>query len=144
MARPKRNTVDYFSHDCIQSKSLHIIENMYGNDGYAFYFKLRELLGRTDGHSYDLTEFQGWEYLLVLTRVDKVKAEKILETLVALGEINEEMLNEEGRIWWQSFIDLLEDVYSRRKNSIPNKDSHHFEQKYGNLNEDEKVMLMQG
>ncbi|MDA8753579.1 DUF4373 domain-containing protein [Candidatus Marinimicrobia bacterium] len=144
MARPKKNTVDYFSHDCIQNKSLHIIENMYGNDGYSFFFKLRELLGRTHGHSYDLTEFQGWEYLLVVTRVSKRKAEEIMDTLVELGELDEEMLNKEGRIWWQSFVDLLEDVYSRRKNEIPNKDSHHFEKKYGDCSEDEMMMLIQG
>ena len=67
-----------------------------------------------------------------------------MDTLVDLGELDKEMLNKEGRIWWQSFVDLLEDVYSRRKNSIPNKDSHHFEQKYGDSSEDEIKILIEG
>ena len=115
MARPKKNTVDYFSHDCFQSKSLHIINRMYGNDGYAFYFKLREILGRTDNHAYDCTEFGAWEYLLTETELTEDNAKKIMQTLFDLGELDKNLFEDTGVIWWQSFVDLLEDVYSRRK-----------------------------
>ena len=45
MARPKKNTVDYFPHDCYWSKELEIFVNKHGNDGYAFYYRLFEQLG---------------------------------------------------------------------------------------------------
>ena len=48
MARPAKLTVDYFPHIINQGKTIFIIENNYGNDGYAFWFKLLELLGATD------------------------------------------------------------------------------------------------
>ena len=127
MARPKKNIVDYFSHDCFQEKPLHIIDKMYGNDGYAFYFKLRELLGRTNNHAYDCTEFGAEEYLLVETGLSKDAYEKIMETLFDLGELDKELYENHGIIWWQSFVDLLEDVYSRRKNNIPNKNNIFYE-----------------
>tara|TARA_Y100000591_G_C21603094_1_gene579013 strand:+ start:307 stop:741 length:435 start_codon:yes stop_codon:yes gene_type:complete len=135
MARPKKNTVDYFSHDCFQSKSLHIINRMYGNDGYAFYFKLREILGRTDNHAYDCTKFGAWEYLLTETELTEDNAKKIMQTLFDLGELDEELYNDFGILWWQSFVDLLEDVYSRRKNNIPNK-INIFVEENGRTNDD--------
>ena len=48
MARKKKHCVDYFPHDTQQSKSVRIISRQYGNDGYAFYYKLRELLGMAE------------------------------------------------------------------------------------------------
>ena len=135
MARPKKNTVDYFSHDCFQSKSLHIINQLHGNDGYAFYFKLREILGRTDNHAYDCTKFGAWEYLLTETELTEDNAKKIMQTLFDLGELDEELYNDFGILWWQSFVDLLEDVYSRRKNNIPNK-INIFVEENGRTNDD--------
>ena len=60
MARKKKNHVDYFPHDTHQSKAVRTISKTYGNDGYAFYYKLRELLGRTDNYNYDLSEQIDW------------------------------------------------------------------------------------
>ncbi len=39
MARPLKQTVDYFPHDshASDSKTLFILESKFGNDGYAFY-----------------------------------------------------------------------------------------------------------
>ena len=52
MARKKKHCVDYFPHDTQQNKSVRIISRQYGNDGYAFYYKLRELLGgHRGGHT---------------------------------------------------------------------------------------------
>ena len=44
MARPLKQTVDYFPHYVNHGKTLLIIENEYGNTGYAFWFKVIELL----------------------------------------------------------------------------------------------------
>ena len=53
MARPNKQTVDYFPHYCKHGKSLMILERQYGNDGYAGWFKLLEVLGSEPGHKYD-------------------------------------------------------------------------------------------
>lgn len=45
MARPKKQTVDYFPHFVKGGRTIFILENKFGNDGYAFWFKLLEILG---------------------------------------------------------------------------------------------------
>jgi len=49
MARPRKQTVDYFPHDTDVSsgKTLTILQSKYGNDGYAFWFKLLRMPGVT-------------------------------------------------------------------------------------------------
>ena len=56
MARPIRNTVDYFPHPCTHGKKMHFIESQYGNDGYATWFKLLEEMGNSNNHYLDLNE----------------------------------------------------------------------------------------
>ena len=63
MARPKKQTIDYFPHSCTHGKTMFIIEQKYGNDGYAFWFKLLELLGDTAGHYIDLNDEATQEFL---------------------------------------------------------------------------------
>lgn len=53
MARPTKETVDYFPHFVKCGRTIFILESKYGNDGYAFWFKLLEILGDTEGHYYD-------------------------------------------------------------------------------------------
>ena len=119
MARPRKNIVPYFPHDCNHSRTLFILEQKFGNDGYAFYFRLMELLGLTDGHSYDCSNKAEWRYLLTKTNVEENLANDIIALLIELGEINKGIWKQEKRIWWQPFVDLLEDAYSRRINAIP-------------------------
>ena len=119
MARPRKNIVTYFPHDCNHSRTLYILDQKFGNDGYAFYFRLMELLGLTDGHSYDCSNKAEWRYLLTKTNVEENLANDIIALLIELGEINKGLWKLEKRIWWQPFVDLLEDAYSRRINAIP-------------------------
>jgi hypothetical protein len=44
MARPPKSGLDYFPHDTDASSDdkLEALQLLYGNDGYAFYFKLCE------------------------------------------------------------------------------------------------------
>jgi hypothetical protein len=66
MARPKSNTVDYFTHDSNASirKTLTVIEKRFGTAGYAFWYKLLEWLGgSSEGHYYDAREPSDLELL---------------------------------------------------------------------------------
>lgn len=67
MARPKKQTVDYFPHSCVHKKTMFILEQKYGNDGYAFWFKLLEMLGSTEGHFLSLKNGMEWEFLIAKT-----------------------------------------------------------------------------
>lgn len=120
MARPKKQTVDYFPHFVNSGKTLFILEQTYGNDGYAFWFKLLELLGSTDGHYYDCRNTPAWKFLLAKTRVDEETAIEILDLLVELEAIDRELW-EHKIIWSDNFVNNLVPVYSNRKAELPKK-----------------------
>lgn len=120
MARPKKETVDYFPHFVNSGKTLYILESTFGNDGYAFWFKLLELLGHSDGHVYDCRNIPSWKFLLAKTRVDEDKAMDILNMLVELEAIDKELWQNK-LIWSDNFVVNLTPVYSNRKSSLPEK-----------------------
>ncbi len=123
MARPYKQTVDYFPHDTDASdgKTLTIIQAKYGNDGYAFWFKLLQLLGRSPGHYYDFNKPADWEFLLAKTHQnDTEKAKAILDTLALLDAIDPE-LYAHGFIWCQKFVDGVADAYNRTEKGPPQR-----------------------
>jgi len=123
MARPHKRTVDYFPHDTDASdgKTLTIIQSKYGNDGYSFWFKMLQLLGRTPGHYYDFNNPAAWEFLLAKTHLSDIeKVKGILETLVVLDAIDAE-LYAHGVIWCQKFVDRVADAYNRTVDGAPKR-----------------------
>lgn len=120
MTRPRKQTVDYFPHTCNHGQTMFIIEQRYGNDGYAFWFKLLELLGGTEGHSLDCNKAATWNYLSAKTCVPKEKAEEILDLLSELDAIDKKLW--EGKIIWSdNFLKGLAFAYRNRGVSIPDK-----------------------
>lgn len=122
MGRPQKQTVDYFPHIVNQGKTIFILENEFGNDGYAFWFKLLELLCISDGQKYDYSSPSSWRFLLAKTHVTEDIAIRILATLVDVDAIDKE-LNDTKVIWVQKLVDNLELVYSRRTDGKPQKPS---------------------
>lgn len=114
MPRSRKATVDYFPHSCTHGKTIHIIESKYGNDGYAFWFKLLELLGSTENHFIDCNDPAAWEYMLAQTRVNGETATLILNLLSSLNAINELFWTMKV-IWSDNFVKNLEAVYQRRR-----------------------------
>ncbi len=124
MARPLKQTVDYFPHysDASTRKTVYILESKFGNDGYAFWFKLLELLASSEGHVSDVRNPVAWEFLLAKTRVDNEKACQIMDLLVALEAIDSELW-EKRVIWVQNLVDNIADVYRNRLTDLPLKPS---------------------
>ena len=121
MARKKKQHVDYFPHDTHQSKAVRTISKTYGNDGYAFYYKLRELLGRTDNYNYDLSEKIDWFDFLSEMDVEENQAKQLIEFLVTIGELDKELWEQDKRLWSNSLIEDISDVYDKRVAEIPHK-----------------------
>lgn len=122
MARPKKESVDYFPHYCDHGKTLYIIENIYGNDGYAFFYKLMERLGKAQGHVIDTRNPADWEFLLAKTHTTEEIATDILDKLAKLNVLDAELW-ENRIIWMQSLVDSIADVYKKRSNPVPQKPS---------------------
>ena len=126
MARPKKNTVEYFPHDCYSNKELEIFINKHGNEGYAFYYRLFELLGITPEHQYDFTKSIDYQYLLTKTGVNEDIFEQLTETLVDLEILDKELWKDKV-IWVQSFVDSIADVYNTRTTELPTKEGFQLE-----------------
>ncbi len=119
MGRTQTNTVEYFPHFAEPGKTMYILEEEFGNDGYAFWFKLLELLCRTEDHYMDCSDPTTWRYLLAKTRVNEISGEKILGILVFLGQIDKELWETRRIIWCQKLVNNLEEVYKKRRRPLP-------------------------
>ena len=135
MARPAKQTVDYFPHIIKNGKTITILENKFGNDGYAFWFKLLEILGSTEGHFYEYTNTTDKEFLHARTLVSEETAKEILDLLANLNAIDPELW-QENIIWSDNFVDNIEDAYSRRKVNVPHKPT--VKEVNDNINESEE------
>jgi hypothetical protein len=114
MPRPCKAVVDYFPHYIGNGKTIFNLESEFGNDGYAFWFKLLELLGDTENHFYDCNKPKHWRYLLSKTRFKEQDAISILNLLVELEAIDGELW-ENKVIWSSNFVENLSGLYSRRE-----------------------------
>ena len=119
MARPKKRTIDYFPHQCTHGKTMFIIEQRYGNDGYAFWFKLLELLGSTNDHYLHLNNPADWEFLQAKTRTNEGFCQEILDLLARLDAIDQELWDEHKVVWSQNFVNGIADAYRNRKSETP-------------------------
>jgi hypothetical protein len=118
MSRPRKQTVDYFPHSSNHKKTMFILEQRWGNDGYAFWFKLLETLAGTEGHFIDLNDDANWAYLQAKTRLDEVICKEILDLLSKIDAIDKELW-ENKVVWSQNFVDGIADVYRNRKVDMP-------------------------
>lgn len=120
MARPQKQTVDYYPHVARHGRTMFILKKKWGNDGYAFFHQLCELLCDTDGHVFDYRNPAEREFLLAYTGVNEQTGTEILNTLAGLGKIDAELWSK-GLIWYQSLVDNLKTVYDKRKVAMPKK-----------------------
>ena len=120
MGRPGKIIVDYFPHVTQPGKTMSILESGWGNDGYAFWFKLLELLGTTHGFCYDCHNPSDWEYLLSRTRVDEAVATAILDKLATIEAIDAELWAEQ-KIWSSNFVSGVAPAFEKRKGALPER-----------------------
>ncbi len=123
MGRLPKKGVDYFSHDTNASTSptLFTVESRFGNDGYAFWFKLLEFLGTKETLCINTEDKAEWLYFVAKVRVTTDKAVEILDVLADTEAIDKELWNNHRVIWSGNFADRLADVYRKRGIAKPQK-----------------------
>ena len=120
MARPTKIKVDYFPHVTQTGMTMDILQSRWGNDGYAFWFKLLELLGDSDDFAYNCNQSADWEYLLAKTRVTDPVALAILSKLAEIGAIDAELWGEKW-VWSDNFVAGVAPAFEKRKGELPQK-----------------------
>ncbi len=118
MARPKKQTVDYFPLYVNDSRTLRIVRRQFGNDGFAFWVTMLQILGRSEGHFFDYNSRDDWLDLVTQTYVMEEQAEEILAMLATLGMIDKELYDKKI-IWVQHFVDEHVALYARRRVPLP-------------------------
>jgi hypothetical protein len=125
MARPIKQTVEYFPHFCDteSGKTVPIMQNKFGNDGYAFWFRLLEFLGKRDGLYFDYNDPADLEFLCAKTHQNDTETVlKMLAELDLLGAIDRELYKSKV-IWCQNFVNGVADAFSRSVSGVPARPS---------------------
>lgn len=120
MARPENKNVDYFPCYCRDGKVLYILESRWGNNGWAFFYKLWKMLGDADHHYIDLRPLDNWEFLRAKMGVSDAETTAILDKLSEMRVIDPELWAQRV-VWSDSFVESVADVWKRRKQLIPQK-----------------------
>ena len=120
MGRRGKVKVDYFPHVTQTGMTIDILQSRWGNDGYAFWFKLLELLGNAQGFCYHCNSAPEWEYLLARTRVTAEVATAILDKLAEIEAIDAELWREKW-VWSDNFVAGVAPAFEKRKGELPQK-----------------------
>ena len=124
MARPQKKGLEYFRHYAkLQGKTMDTLQAEYGNDGYAFWFKLLEILAQQEDLSYDCNNAANWRYLASNAKISREKAEDIMDLLCDLTAIDAPLWKEKRVIWVQNLATSTEDVFKKRGTKTPIKPS---------------------
>lgn len=116
----------YFPHFIHGGMTLSFLEKKWGNDGYAFWFKLLELLCNCDGYYYDCSKGMGIEHLAINASVSTEAATEILDMLAEMENIDKPLWEQKKIIWCQALVDNLRSLHSmitKKAMDIPTKPS---------------------
>jgi len=122
MARPERNTIDYFPHLLGEGKKMYFIENKYGNNGYATWYKILEKLGSTEYHYLNLNREDEVMFLAAKCKVTEDLLISIINDLSKMDVFDKELWSNKI-VWCPQFIESIDDAYKRRNNKCITLDS---------------------
>ena len=118
MAREQRKNVDYFPHECNHGRKMHIIEDRYGNNGYATWFKLLEQLGKANNHYIDISDEMTQMFLSSIFKIETELMMQILNDLAKLKAIDKFLYEEHNVIYSKKFAESIQDAYRNRKGKM--------------------------
>ncbi|ODB56943.1 hypothetical protein A7311_01050 [Paenibacillus polymyxa] len=84
MARPRKEGMDYFPHDtdAVNDTKIEALRMLYGNDGYAFYFILLELIYKQPNFELDVSDAETMQILAKKVEVTQEEFGKMLATAI--------------------------------------------------------------
>ena len=122
MARIQKDTASYFPHDSDASDgdTMTVLQSRYGNNGYAFWFKLLEKLTAAEGHYLNLNNPVKWQLFVAKMGISEITTVEIMNLLVEIEAIDQELWQSK-LVWCQNLVNNLADVYKNRRREIPQK-----------------------
>ncbi|MFH0990274.1 MAG: DUF4373 domain-containing protein [bacterium] len=91
MARPRKNGLDYFPHDCdaLTDDKILALRSIYGLKGYGFYFAMLERIYRSPGCRLDLSNGNSIDVLSAFLGLTPEEFNSILKLCLSLHLFNE-------------------------------------------------------
>ncbi len=122
MARPQKQTVEYFAHDATASdgKTLSVLFNHFGHEGLSAWWLLLERISKTRNHVININNGEDIEFLAAKMHFKPERLKEILAKMAELDAIDAD-LYKGGLVWCQNFVNRLEPVYKYRKQPLPTK-----------------------
>lgn len=112
MARPEKNSLDYFSHDCDMRNDVKIkaLRRKFGHKGYSIYVMMIEHLGNCSYLQYEWNDLS-IELLTPEFDIDANELKEIIDYCVFLKLFQVEV----GIIYSQKFYERNQEVLNKRK-----------------------------
>lgn len=120
MARKEKYTLDYYPHYAIQGDIVNVIQELYGNDGYAVLHKNYEQFCLRDNQYIDLSNYSTLAVIAAYCKVTKERYLEIVEELVKLDAYDKDFWEQKKILISEKFMENTKEAYSRRKNEAPN------------------------
>ncbi len=121
MSRHAEDRAEFFPHHVGGGKTLRALENRYGNDGYALWFKLLETVCGTETHCFDLSDELNLIDFAGYVRQSEEWVIEAIDFLVRLKQIDRDLWEADRKVWIQGLVDNLEPLYTKRKRDKPTK-----------------------
>jgi len=130
----------HFANASRDSNTIEVLENEngvdgkpLGNNGYAFWFKLLEMLRVSEGMYIDCRIPANWKRVQSRTRLSEEDVTICINVLCTMGAINADYWNDYNVIWCDKFLEHLQDAGCKDANNIqpPDFSPHAQEQEKG-------------
>lgn len=126
MGRNAARTVEYFPMFVKFGKTIFLLEEKWGNDGFSFWVKLLMILGGSQNHYLDCSKDtqagqENWDYLVARSHLSPEKCDEIIGWLSLRGNLDAELWKLKRIVWCQTFVDNLTEVYAHRKYPPPKR-----------------------
>ena len=117
--RPRKDTIEYFSHDVTKLREIAILQKRFGHDrGYRVYFELMELLGRSPNQILQYNETYDKIYIAEQLRIEIDELAEILTFMTGLDILCLDCFNK-GFLFSDMLMQRLVKLYNKRKNNLP-------------------------
>lgn len=122
--RNVKKGVDYFPHftnSMTHSSTIFTIQEDFGNDGYAVWYKLLEYLGTQEKLYFDTNDRQRWKHFVALCKTSQETVLGIINSLAEMNAIDYDLWTKHNVIWSDNFADNVASVYKKRGVAVPTK-----------------------
>ncbi len=118
MARKEKLTLDYYPHYAVQGDITAVIQELYGNDGYAVLHKIYEQFCLRDRQYINLSEYSTLATIAAYCKVNQDRFFEIVNELVKLGAFDKDLWLEKRILISSKFIENTKDAYKKRATDI--------------------------